>query len=177
MNTASLNSARLSEKFSKFVMPFDWQVPQLTPLIWSWLALMLLGWVMVMSASTSIAETYTGKASYFALRHAIYLIMGIVVAYAVSRIPLRWWQKVDWLLLMVGMAGLIAVLIPGIGHEVNGSWRWINLGFIKIQPSEIVKLAVVLYIAGYLIRRQEEVQNQWSGFLKPLVLLGAIVLG
>ena len=175
MSTASFITQVLSNRAGKLNASFDWQLPALTPLIWSWLALMLLGWIMVMSASTSIAETYTGKASYFALRHAVYLVLGLVVAYTVSRIPLRWWKKTDWALLMIGIAGLIAVLIPGIGHEVNGSWRWINLGFIKVQPSEIVKLAVVLYIAGYLIRRQDEVQNQWSGFLKPLVLLSAIV--
>jgi cell division protein FtsW len=175
MSTASFIPQVLSNRAGKLNVSIDWQLPALTPLIWSWLALMLLGWIMVMSASTSIAETYTGKASYFALRHAVYLVLGLAVACVVSRIPLRWWKKTDWALLMIGIAGLIAVLIPGIGHEVNGSWRWINLGFIKVQPSEIVKLAVVLYIAGYLIRRQDEVQSQWSGFLKPLVLLSAIV--
>jgi cell division protein FtsW len=72
--------------------------------------------------------------------------------------------------------GLVGVLIPGIGHEVNGSARWLNLGIMKIQPSEIVKLTVVLYISGYLIRRQAEVQNQWSGFIKPLLILGLIVV-
>ena len=78
--------------------------------------------------------------------------------------------------MLVGILGLVAVLIPGIGHEVNGSARWLNLGVMKIQPSEIVKLTVVLYISGYLIRRQAEVQNQWSGFIKPLAILGFIVV-
>jgi cell division protein FtsW len=145
-------------------------------LVWSWLALMALGWVMVMSASTSIAETYTGNAAYFSIRHAVYILMGIGLAFLVSRIPLAWWKQTDWLLLLVGILGLVAVLIPGIGHEVNGSARWLNLGIMKVQPSEIVKLTVVLYISGYLIRRQEEVQNQWSGFIKPLAILGFIVV-
>lgn len=145
-------------------------------LVWSWLALMLLGWLMVTSASTSIAATYTGNSAHFAIRHGVYILMGISAAFIVSRIPMVWWQKTDWLLLMVGILGLVAVLIPGIGHVVNGSARWINLGFIKIQPSEIVKLTVVLYIAGYLIRRQAEVQSQWSGFIKPLILLAVIVV-
>ena len=145
-------------------------------LVWSWLGLLALGWVMVMSASTSIAETYTGNAAYFSTRHAVYILMGIVLAFVVSRIPLAWWNRTDWLLLLVGVLGLIAVLIPGIGHEVNGSARWLNLGVMKVQPSEIVKLTVVLYISGYLIRRQEEVQNQWSGFIKPLAILGFIVV-
>jgi cell division protein FtsW len=149
---------------------------KMNALVWSWLGLMALGWVMVMSASTSIAETYTGNAAYFSTRHAIYIVLGIVVAFLVSRISLAWWQKTDWLWLLLGGVGLVAVLIPGIGHEVNGSARWLNLGLMKIQPSEIVKLTAVLYISGYLIRRQAEVQNQWSGFIKPLVILGVIMV-
>jgi cell division protein FtsW len=145
-------------------------------LIWSWLGLMALGWVMVMSASTSIAETYTGNAAYFSTRHGIYILIGIVLAFCISRISLSWWQKTDWLWLLLAGLGLVGVLIPGIGHEVNGSARWLNLGIMKIQPSEIVKLTVVLYISGYLIRRQAEVQNQWSGFIKPLLILGLIVV-
>lgn len=149
---------------------------KMNALIWSWLGLMALGWVMVMSASTSIAETYTGNPAHFSIRHAIYIVMAIILAFSVSRISLAWWQKTDWVWLLIGILGLIAVLIPGIGHEVNGSARWLNLGLMKVQPSEIVKLTVVLYISGYLIRRQEEVQNQWSGFFKPLVILGLIVV-
>jgi cell division protein FtsW len=149
---------------------------KMNALVWSWLGLMALGWVMVMSASTSIAETYTGNAAYFSTRHGIYIALGILVAFLVSRISLSWWQKTDWLWLLLGGLGLVAVLIPGIGHEVNGSARWLNLGLMKVQPSEIVKLTAVLYISGYLIRRQAEVQNQWSGFIKPLAILGLIVV-
>lgn len=149
---------------------------KMNALVWSWLGLMALGWVMVMSASTSIAETYTGNAAYFSSRHGVYIVLGVVIAFLVSRIPLSWWQKTDWLWLLLGGVGLVAVLIPGVGHEVNGSARWLNLGLVKVQPSEIVKLTAVLYISGYLIRRQAEVQNQWSGFIKPLVILGIIVV-
>jgi cell division protein FtsW len=149
---------------------------KMTGLVWSWLGLMALGWIMVMSASTSIAETYTGNAAHFSTRHAVYILLGILLAFFISRIPLAWWQKTDWLWLLLGGLGLIAVLIPGIGHEVNGSARWLNFGLMKVQPSEIVKLTVVLYISGYLVRRQAEVQNQWSGFIKPLVILAVIVV-
>jgi cell division protein FtsW len=149
---------------------------KMTGLVWSWLGLMALGWIMVMSASTSIAETYTGNAAHFSTRHAVYILLGIIAAFFISRISLAWWQKTDWLWLLLGGLGLVAVLIPGIGHEVNGSARWLNLGLMKVQPSEIVKLTVVLYISGYLIRRQAEVQNQWSGFIKPLVILAVIVV-
>jgi cell division protein FtsW len=163
-------SIALKGEFSKLMSV------EMNALVWSWLGLMALGWVMVMSASTSIAETYTGNAAYFSTRHGIYIALAIFVAFIISRIPLSWWQKTDWLWLLLGGLGLVAVLIPGIGHEVNGSARWLNLGLMKIQPSEIVKLTVVLYISGYLIRRQAEVQNQWSGFIKPLAILGLIVV-
>lgn len=170
LNSIGLNSIATKVNFSQLM------AVKMNTLVWSWLGLMALGWVMVMSASTSIAETYTGNAAHFSTRHGVYIALGIFVAFLVSRIPLSWWQKTDWLWLLVGGVGLVAVLIPGIGHEVNGSARWLNLGVMKIQPSEIVKLTVVLYISGYLIRRQAEVQNQWSGFIKPLVILGVIVV-
>jgi cell division protein FtsW len=174
MNSTSL-SLWLQAKFPKQDLSALLTI-KMNGLVWSWLALMALGWVMVMSASTSIAETYTGNAAYFSIRHSVYILLGIIVAFCISRISLAWWQKTDWLWLLIGSLGLVAVLIPGIGHEVNGSARWLNLGLMKVQPSEIVKLTVVLYISGYLIRRQAEVQNQWSGFIKPLAILGVIVV-
>ena len=147
LNSMGFNSIATKVNFSQLM------AVKMNALVWSWLGLMALGWVMVMSASTSIAETYTGNAAHFSTRHGVYIALGIFVAFLVSRIPLSWWQKTDWLWLLVGGVGLVAVLIPGIGHEVNGSARWLNLGVMKIQPSEIVKLTVVLYISGYLIRR------------------------
>jgi cell division protein FtsW len=152
---------------------FLWQSQQ--RMFYPWLALMCLGWLMVASASTGIAEFYTGNAAYFAVRHAVYLLLGIVVVYAISQIPLMWWSKVDVVFLLLAIAGLVLVFVPGIGHEVNGSQRWLNLGIIKIQASELAKLAAVFYVAGYLVRRQDEVKQQWSGFLKPLGILAGMV--
>lgn len=152
---------------------FLWQSQQ--RMFYPWLALMCLGWLMVASASTGIAEFYTGNAAYFAVRHAVYLLLGIVVVYAISQIPLMWWSKVDVVFLLLAIAGLVLVFVPGIGHEVNGSQRWLNLGIIKIQASELAKLAAVFYVSGYLVRRQDEVKQQWSGFLKPLGILAGMV--
>lgn len=152
---------------------FLWQSQQ--RMFYPWLALMCLGWLMVASASTGIAEFYTGNAAYFAVRHAVYLLLGIVVVYTISQIPLMWWSKVDVVFLLLAIAGLVLVFVPGIGHEVNGSQRWLNLGIIKIQASELAKLAAVFYVAGYLVRRQDEVKQQWSGFLKPLGILAGMV--
>lgn len=151
----------------------DWQNQQ--ALFVPWLALMFLGWIMVASASTGIAEYYTGNPSYFAIRHAAYLVLGVLVMYAVSQVPLSAWGKADVIFLVLSVIGLGLVFVPGIGHEVNGSQRWLNLGIIKVQASELAKLAAVFYVAGYLVRRQHEVQQQWSGFIKPLGILGFIV--
>ncbi|WP_430459949.1 putative lipid II flippase FtsW [Thalassolituus sp. LLYu03] len=158
---------------AEFLQRIDWQNRQ--PLFFPWLALMCLGWIMVASASTGIAEYYTGNPSYFAIRHAAYLVMGILVMYAVSQIPLTAWGKADVVFLILSILGLLLVFAPGIGHEVNGSQRWLNFGIIKVQASELAKLAAVFYVAGYLVRRQEEVQKQWSGFIKPLGILAFIV--
>jgi cell division protein FtsW len=68
------------------------------------------------------------------------------------------------------------VLIPGVGREVNGSRRWLSLGVLTLQSSEIAKLCVIIYLAGYLVRRQQEVREQWSGFIKPMVVLFAVTL-
>jgi cell division protein FtsW len=137
--------------------------------------MLLLGWLMVASASTGIAEFYTGNPAHFAIRHAFYLLLGIGVTFSISLIPMARWAKLDAILLVIGFVGLVLVFVPGIGHEVNGSQRWLNLGIIKIQASEIAKLSAVFYISGYLVRRQGEVQSQWSGFFKPLGLLAVMV--
>ena len=146
-----------------------------TQLFYPWLAMLLLGWLMVASASTGIAEFYTGNPAHFAIRHAFYLLLGIGVTFFISLIPMARWAKLDAILLVIGFVGLVLVFVPGIGHEVNGSQRWLNLGIIKVQASEIAKLSAVFYISGYLVRRQDEVQSQWSGFIKPLGLLAVMV--
>jgi len=159
---------------SNFIHRIDWQNQQ--TLFWPWLVLMILGWLMVTSASTGIAEYYTGNAAYFSIRHGVYLVLGVAVMYLFSQIPLQAWAKVDVLFLLASVVGLVLVFVPGIGHEVNGSQRWLNFGIIKVQASELAKLAAVFYVSGYLVRRREEVQSQWSGFIKPLAILAGIVL-
>lgn len=141
-----------------------------------WLCLMSLGWVMVTSASTSISETYTGNPAYFSIRHAIYIVISLLVFFAISKVPMQWWFKSSVMWMALALVGLVLVIIPGIGHEVNGSARWLNLGLMKFQPSELAKFAAVLYVSGYLIRRQEQVQQSWQGFLIPLAMTSAFVV-
>ena len=81
------------------------------------------------------------------------------------------WQRYGWIMLLAAFALLVLVLVPGIGREVNGARRWIGFGAFNVQPSEIAKVFVVVYLAGYLVRRQEEVRESWAGFFKPFVVL------
>lgn len=147
----------------------SWQHQQL--LFKPWMALMLLGMLMVSSASTGIAEYYTGNAAYFATRQVVYMVLGFAVLYGTTLVPIKQWMRFDVAFLGLSVIGLILVFVPVIGHEVNGSQRWLNFGIIKVQASELAKLASVFYIAGYLVRRQEEVMQSWKGFAKPLAIM------
>lgn len=133
-----------------------------------------MGLVMVTSASLSYAEGMGLPVWYFALRHAIYLMVGVGFCFAATAIPISVWQRLSVPMLIVSIGLLALLLIPGISREVNGSVRWLFLGPISIQVSECAKLALILYMAGYLIRKQEEVQTEISGFLKPMAILGVI---
>ncbi|PZW67809.1 cell division protein FtsW [Pseudomonas sp. URMO17WK12:I1] len=135
------------------------------------LALLGLGLVMISSASTEVAAANTGSPLYYMIRHLIYLAIGLGAAGVVLMIPLSTWQRHSWVMLIIAIVLLVLVLLPGIGREVNGAKRWIGFGAFNIQPSEIAKVFVVLYLAGYLVRRQEEVRESWAGFFKPFVVL------
>jgi cell division protein FtsW len=137
-------------------------------LVWSALLLAALGLVMVYSASIAIAEAerFTGyRQSYFLARHAAYLAVGIAVAAAFFRVPLWLWQKASPWLFVLGVLMLVLVLVPGIGREVNGSRRWIPLGIATFQPSELMKLFVVLYAADYTVRKAAFMDDFRKGFL------------
>lgn len=133
--------------------------------------LLVLGVVMVGSASTSIAERQTGEAFYYLWRQLVYLGIGLAAATAVYFLPLRLWQAAGPWLILVSILMLLMVFIPGLGREVNGSLRWLRLGPVNVQVSEFVKLFVILYLAGYLVRHREAVQTSMGGFLRPLALL------
>ena len=119
-------------------------------LLWPALALLLIGLVMVYSASIATAEgsAFTGhQPAYFLIRHTVFLTIGLVGALIAFQIPLRFWQQFAPWLFLAGVVLLAVVLIPGIGRAVNGAQRWISLGPINLQPSELMKLFAVLYAA------------------------------
>ena len=141
------------------------------PLLAGCLALLGLGLVMITSASSEVAAAQAGNPLYYMIRHLIYLAIGVVGCGATLMIPMATWQRFGGTLLIAAFALLIMVLIPGIGREVNGSLRWIGFGLFNVQPSEIAKVFVVIYLAGYLVRREQEVRRSWAGFFKPFIVL------
>ncbi len=139
-------------------------------------ALVLVGFIAMSSASIEFAAERYGNPFFHSLRYLFHLSLGLVVALVVFRIPMSFWQRTGWFWLLMGFALLVIVLVPGIGREVNGSRRWLALGPLTLQCSEVAKLCVILYLAGYLVRRQDEVREEWKGFIKPMVVLFVLTL-
>lgn len=135
------------------------------------LALALFGSVMIASASMAFAQETYNSPFYFVIRQLMFLFAGVLLGLIVYRLPLTVWEKYGPHLIIISLVGLSLVLVPGIGKEVNGSRRWIDLGLFTIQVSEAVKLCVVVYLAGYLVRRGHLVQTTFGGFIRPLVLM------
>ena len=151
-------------------------------IVWTVVLLLAFGLVMVYSASIAMAEAerFTGfRAQYFLARHGIYLVVGIALAFAFFKVPVRIWQIASPWLFIFGIGLLIAVAIPGIGREVNGSRRWIPIGFASFQPSELMKLFVVLYAADYTVRKAAFMDDFKKGFLPMfgvMFLVAALLL-
>jgi cell division protein FtsW len=139
-------------------------------------AIIGLGLLMVASSSIVISDRSYGYPFHYLFRQGIYLVLGLLLAVFASRIHLAFWEKISSYLMLASFLLLILVLVPGIGREVNGSMRWIIKGPFSLQVSEVVKLCVVVYMASYLVRRQDEVQTRIRGFIKPLLVAAAVAL-
>ena len=135
------------------------------------LALGLFGAVMIGSASTSFAQSTYASPFYFITRQLFFLGIGFSIGVLVYQVPLSIWEKYGPHLIIVSLVFLALVLVPFIGKEVNGSRRWIDLGLFTVQVSETVKLFIIIYLAGYLVRRGHLVQTTFGGFARPLVLI------
>jgi cell division protein FtsW len=144
--------------------------------------LIALGLVMVYSSSIAIAEGEAFSANqptYYLVRHAIFASVGILAGYVCFQFPMRFWQQAAPYLFILGIVLLIIVLIPGIGREVNGSRRWLSLGMLNLQPSELMKVFAVLYAADYTVRKAAVMHSFRKGFLPLLSVMlftGALLL-
>lgn len=140
------------------------------PMLVACMLLMGIGLVMIASASSAVAYTNTGNTFHYFIRHMIYVAIALVAGGVTLFIPMSVWQRHSGWLLVAAFFILMVVLIPGVGREVNGSRRWIGVGVLNIQPSELAKLFMVVFVAGFLVRRKAEVQQRLRGLLKPLGL-------
>lgn len=140
------------------------------------LSIVALGLLMMTSASIVISDKQLHQPFYFLFKQLIYITLGILLGSVVLQIEIQLWEKLSSYLLMGVMLLLALVLIPGIGHSVNGSARWIGIGPLGFQVSELAKFAVVFYMAGYLVRRNQEIRERLSGFLKPLIILSTMAV-
>ncbi len=139
--------------------------------LFSIVTLLGVGLVMVTSASLSYAEGAGLPTGYFAFRHASFLLVGLFLCFLTTYCPLSVWRAFSTPLLIVNFILLIVLLVPGISREVNGSVRWLFLGPISIQVSELTKLGFVVYLSNYLVKRQNAIQYETAAFLKPILLL------
>ncbi|HEY5799964.1 MAG TPA: FtsW/RodA/SpoVE family cell cycle protein, partial [Burkholderiaceae bacterium] len=149
------------------------------PLVWVTLLLMLLGLVMVYSASISLPDSpkYAAyKTTHFLMRQSMFITVALVAGVFVFRIPIATWQRWAPYLFVGTLILLTLVLLPGLGKEVNGARRWISFKGFNLQPSELMKLFIVLYAADYTVRKQEYMHKLTKGFVPMMLAVAAIGL-
>jgi cell division protein FtsW len=145
---------------------FVWDVP----LVMITAAIVVFGMVMVTSASITIADRQYHEPFYFLQHQVLGVGLGVLAIFTIIWIPVVVWQRMSVPLLIFAFVLLVLVLIPGIGHEVNGSRRWIRAG-LNFQVSELARVLMLMYVASYIVRKQTEIKEDLKGFLKPLGLL------
>jgi cell division protein FtsW len=148
-------------------MPFAWDTITLGLVA----ALLLMGLVMVTSASMSVAAKNLGDPFYFLERQFVFGLCGVLVAWAVTRVPVDLWEKHSLALLLLGLSLLLLVLIPGLGAKINGARRWMRIGPMNFQVSELAKVLVLIWVCSYCVRKRAELEQTFAGLLKPVGLL------
>jgi cell division protein FtsW len=132
------------------------------------LMLIIFGWIMMLSASLAHFDSYT-----FFYKQTLFILMGLSAGLITLNTPISVLQKYSIPLFILTIILLAIVFLPSpIGHSANGSTRWINFVYFKFQPSELMKLSMVLFMAGFLIRQEKDLRKPWMGFLKTLLIIG-----
>jgi cell division protein FtsW len=157
------------------IMPFPARLRtelKLDPVLLTIVTVLLLGgFVILASASITISDNSTGDPFFYVERQLIAAVIGVAAGTFCLFVPMRAWQSLGPLMLLVGLALLFVVLVPGIGYEVNGSTRWIRVGVMNIQVSEPARLCLLVYLAGYVVRQQKALKERFAGFLRPMLVL------
>ncbi|WP_395377146.1 putative lipid II flippase FtsW [Marinicella sp. W31] len=139
-------------------------------------SLLVIGIIMVASSSIAIAEKYNQDPFYYLKRHLVFISLGVFLSGFMVALSTEWMNKLSRLMMVLGLIGLLLIFLPGIGVTVNGAKRWINLGISRFQVVEAVKLALILYLAGYVVRQKMSLQNSMFGVMKPLLLVVVVAL-
>lgn len=151
-------------------------VPGLRDINWYLLGLLLamlaFGLIMLTSASISVAENTSGRPFYYLNQQLVAVVIGLALGFVVLRTPTLYWQQAAPLMLLLGLLLLAAVLVPGVGREVNGSTRWLVIAGVNIQVSEPARLLVLVYICSYAVRHRAELGTGLTPFLRPLIPVG-----
>lgn len=160
------------------MLPFPAQLRtslQIDPVLLAIVMTLLLGGLVILaSASITISDNATGEPFYYVQRQLVAAVIGTLAGVVCLFVPMRVWQQLGPLMLLGGFALLLVVLVPGIGYEVNGSTRWIRIGIINLQVSEPARLCFLLYLAGYLVRRNQALRDGFAGFLRPMIVLSLV---
>ncbi len=130
-----------------------------------------VGLVMVASSSVEIADRHTGDPLYYFKRQFIFALLGISAGFVLTKVRLTHWENSGMAILFFMVVLLMLVLVPGLGRTVNGSTRWLALGPFGLQVSEVVKLLLIVYLAGYVVRQGKQIRESFIGFVKPMLVL------
>ncbi len=135
------------------------------------LTLLFGGLVILASASITIADKDAGDPFFYVERQLVAAAIGAGAGLFCLFVPMRAWQSLGPVMLLVGLALLVVVLLPGVGYEVNGAKRWVRFGVMNLQASEPARLCLLVYLAGYVVRQQKALREQFVGFLRPMLVL------
>ncbi len=149
-------------------MPFVWDGVTLGLVA----ALLLVGLIMVTSASMSIAARELGDPFYFLERQLVFCAVGVGIAWCLTRVPVALWDKYGLPLLWLGLLLLLLVLIPGLGAKINGARRWMRIGPMNFQVSELARVLVLTWLCSYCVRRRDQLEASFAGLGRPVALLG-----
>lgn len=159
----------------RITMPFPARLKtslQFDPVLLTIVLFLLFGGIVILaSASISVSDSKTDDPFFYVERQLIAALIGAISGFICLFIPMQFWRALGPLMLLAGLALLLVVLLPGVGHEVNGSRRWIRFGIMNLQVSEPARLCFIIYLAGYLVRRSKSLREEFMGFLRPMLVM------
>ena len=156
-------------------MPFPARLKtelKIDPVLLTLVSVLLLGGLVILaSASITISDNATGNPFFYLERQVLAAVIGIAAGLTCLFIPMSVWQALGFPMLLLGLALLTVVLLPGVGYEVNGATRWVRVGIMNLQVSEPARLCLFIYVAGYAVRQEKALRERFVGFLRPMIVL------